>query len=255
MNAESLASLLSLMHASDRLTASKWLSQIDAGEMPSSNVEAQDLPFQRWYRFKEAFSPRFVSAAIASLDKRPHICVDPFGGSGTTALTSQFLGVRPATIEVNPFLADLIEAKLCSYDVRALAGDFARVMEWSKRLKVNPSALLASAPPTFVQPGVDDRWIFDRAIAKRLLGYREAIDTLRSSENKRLFRVVLGSIAVRLSNVVISGKGRRYRSNWEDRTTPPKFRGSNVCRKRAENDSRHQQIRTTRGGSIHTHTR
>jgi hypothetical protein len=86
MNAESLGGLLSPMHASDRLTASKWLSQIDAGDMPSSNVEAQDLPFQRWYRFKEAFSPRFVSSAIASLDKRPQICVDPFGGSGTTAL-------------------------------------------------------------------------------------------------------------------------------------------------------------------------
>src|SRR4051812_22836967 len=100
---EALGSLLSPIHASDRLTASKWLNEIAPGDMPSSNVEAQDLPFQRWYRFKEAFSPRFVLAAIASLDRRPRTCVDPFGGSGTTALTSQFLGIRPATIEVNPF--------------------------------------------------------------------------------------------------------------------------------------------------------
>ena len=35
---------------------------------------------------------------------------DPFGGSGTSALTCQFLGIQPVTIEVNPFLADLIAA-------------------------------------------------------------------------------------------------------------------------------------------------
>lgn len=221
LDADSLGSLLSPVHASDRLTASKWLSQIEPGEMPSSNVEAQEVPFQRWYRFKEAFSPRFVSAAIASLDGRPRICVDPFGGSGTTALTCQFLGIQPATIEVNPFLADLIEAKLCCYDVRTLARDFASVVALRKQLKVNPSTLLACAPPTFVEPGVDCRWIFDKAIIRRLLSYRQAINTLQSSANRRLLRVLLGSIAVRLSNVVISGKGRRYRSGWEARTHVP----------------------------------
>lgn len=102
----------SLVHAADRLTAATWFAQLDVEGVASSNVEAQELPLQRWYRFKEAFSPRFVSEAIASLERKPSICVDPFGGSGTTALTCQFLGVRPTTIEVNPFLADLIEAKL-----------------------------------------------------------------------------------------------------------------------------------------------
>lgn len=115
-------------HAADRLTAEAWFGQLESEGASSSNVEAQELPFQRWYRFKEAFSPRFVSDAIASLEKRPSACTDPFGGSGTTALTCQFLGVRPATIEVNPFLADLIEAKLCRYDLPTLIRDYARVV-------------------------------------------------------------------------------------------------------------------------------
>jgi hypothetical protein len=217
-NPNALEGLLSPVHPGDRLTASKWFGHIEPGDMPSSsNVEAQDLPFQRWYRFKEAFSPRFVSSAIASLSKRPTICVDPFGGSGTTALASQFVGVLPATIEVNPFLADLIEAKLCQYDVRSVARDFAEVVNRSRELKVTPKKLLSAAPATFVEPGIDGRWIFDRNVAKRLLAYREAIVSLDSVENRRLFRVLLGSIAVRLSNVVISGKGRRYRSGWESR--------------------------------------
>jgi hypothetical protein len=184
------------------------VDQIAGNEIASSNVEAQDLPFQRWYRFKEAFSPRFVSSAIASLHKRPLSCIDPFGGSGTTALTSQFLGVRPTTIEVNPFLADLIEAKLTRYDIQSLARDFSAVISRSKEFKINPERLMPSAPATFIEPGVDDRWIFDRAVLKRLLAYREAIETLKSPENRRLFRVLLGSISVPLSNVVISGNPR-----------------------------------------------
>ncbi|MGY4512093.1 hypothetical protein [Bradyrhizobium sp. USDA 3650] len=216
-----LDQLLVNVHAGDRITASKWFGRIAEGDIaPSSNVEAQNLPFQRWYRFKEAFSPRFVSSAIGSLSQRPHACVDPFGGSGTTALACQFLGVRPATIEVNPFLADLIEAKLCRYDVAALTRDYARVLQAARELRVDPVKLLKSGPATMVEPGVDSRWIFNKNVAKKLLAYREAIATLDEPSHRRLFRVLLGSIAIGLSNVVISGKGRRYRSGWEDRPEP-----------------------------------
>ena len=212
-----LESLLLPVHAADRLTASRWFSHIEPGNTPSSNVEAHDLPLQRWYRFKEAFSPRFVFSAIASLDKRPVASIDPFGGSGTTALASQFLGIRPTTIEVNPFLADLIEAKLCRYDIRKLVREFAKVTAAAKDRRSGAIGLLEAAPPTFIEPGVNNRWIFGRAVAKRFLAIRQAIDDLATSENKRLFRILLGSIAIRLSNVVISGKGRRYRSGWETR--------------------------------------
>lgn len=33
--------------------------------------DGKDTAFQRWFHFKEAFSPEFVSAAIASLGYRP----------------------------------------------------------------------------------------------------------------------------------------------------------------------------------------
>lgn len=213
-----LQNLLLPVRADDRLTAAKWFNEIErASFAPSSNVEAQRLAFQRWYRFKEAFSPRFVSTAIGSLEKRPLVCVDPFGGSGTTALTCQFLGVQPATIEVNPFLADLIEAKLHRYDLSSLIRDYATVLKESRSGSINPDKLLRGAPQTFVQPGLDGRWIFNRKIAKRLLAFRQAIDALEKVAHRRLFRVLLGSIAIGLSNVVISGKGRRYRSGWQSR--------------------------------------
>ena len=82
-----------------------------------TNAGAPALPFQRWRHFKEAFAPEIVEEAIRSSSIPVESCLDPFGGSGTTALACQFLGVRPVTMEVNPYLADLIEAKLTGYDV------------------------------------------------------------------------------------------------------------------------------------------
>lgn len=209
------------MHACHRLTAERWFGRDRESGPSSTNQDGQDLPFQRWYRFKEAFAPRAVVDAISSLPRRPASCIDPFGGSGTTALTCQFLGIRPTTIEVNPFLADLIEAKLAWYDLPALMADYRAVVDGAAGLRPDPGVLGSGLPPTFVEPGTNGRWIFARGVAGRILALRTAIETLPTPVNARLFRVLLGSLLIGCSNVVISGKGRRYRSGWQSRPVPP----------------------------------
>ena len=126
-----------------------------------------ELPFQGWRRFKEAFAPELVERALMETPGKVRHVVDPFGGSGTTALAAQFLGVRPTTIEVNPFLADLIDAKLVSYDLDQAATVFGSVVEavWENARKTKP--VFPSAPPTFVEPGVDGRYIFSRRLQGR----------------------------------------------------------------------------------------
>jgi DNA modification methylase len=86
-----------------------------------TNAGSAALPFQRWKHFKEAFVPELIERACSASDRKVKRCLDPFGGSGTSALACQFLGVHATTIEVNPFLADLIEAKLTSYSANQLA--------------------------------------------------------------------------------------------------------------------------------------
>src|SRR5262245_2928349 len=80
-----------------------WLSSAGDTGPHTSNQMAATMPFQRWFKFKEAFAPSFVVDTLKQMDSSPTTCLDPFGGSGTTAVTCQFLGVRPTTIEVNPF--------------------------------------------------------------------------------------------------------------------------------------------------------
>jgi DNA modification methylase len=216
-----ISALTDGLTAGSQLLARNWFSRHAFFGPASTNQDTHDLPFQRWYRFKEAFAPRAVVDAISKLDIPPTSCVDPFGGSGTTALTAQFLGIRPTTVEVNPFLADLIEAKLQSYQTEALLTSYRQVIDAVASSRVDPMAELASAPRTLVAPGVNGRWIYSHEVAERILAYRLAIDAVEDAAHARLLRVLLGSTLVTLSNVVISGKGRRYRSGWERRHVSP----------------------------------
>lgn len=216
-----VAALTGGLSALPRSLARDWFGRHPFIGPASTNQDTHDLPFQRWYRFKEAFAPRAVVDAIARLDRVPRSCIDPFGGSGTTALTAQFLGIRPTTIEVNPFLADLIESKLQPYDPRALVASYSLILDGVTGREGHPAEMLDGAPRTMVSPGVRERWIFAYDVAERILAYRAAIEELSDPTHVRLFKVLLGSTLIDLSNVVISGKGRRYRSGWEIRVVRP----------------------------------
>lgn len=186
-----------------------------------TNAGSEPLPFQGWHHFKEAFAPEIVAQAVRESGRPVATCLDPFGGSGTTALACQFLGVAPTTIEVNPYLADLIEAKLCAYDTDDLALDFSRVV----RATTERSAGLgrfAHLPPTFIEAPGRLRWIFDRGVARRIASHLDAIDALARPQHRRLFRALLGGMLVSVSNVVINGKGRRYRRGWAARHVAPR---------------------------------
>lgn len=186
----------------------------------STNTGTALVAFQSWRNFKEAFAPELIAQAFeeseVALGRPVCTAIDPFGGSGTTALASQFLGVKPFTIEVNPYLADLIEAKLASYNADILRTDLAAVLD--AHIPHVGDDPFPGAPATFVEPGVKGRYIFSRAVASTLAGLRTAIGKTSNLVNRRLMRVVLASITVPVSNVVISGKGRRYRRGWAERT-------------------------------------
>jgi len=187
-----------------------------------SNAGAEPLPFQEWHHFKEAFAPEVVARAVKESHRAVATCLDPFGGSGTTALASQFLGLAPTTIEVNPYLADLIEAKLGNYDANALARDFRQIVRHTSS-HAGDLRRLAKLPATFIESTSTERWIFDRGVARRIACHLSAIDTLSSTMHRRIFRVLLGGMLIAVSNVVINGKGRRYRRRWTERRTPPEM--------------------------------
>ena len=182
-----------------------------------TNSGAQPLAFQGWHHFKEAFPPELIRRAVTETQSKATGCLDPFGGSGTTALASQLLGLPSTTVEVNPFLADVIRAKVALYDSDALTSSFGRICRRSRRVSVDAADLFSYTPATFLQPGSTGRWLFDTVVAERLAALLVAIDSEEEESHRRFFRVLLGGSLVDVSNVVVSGKGRRYRRNWQKR--------------------------------------
>jgi len=180
----------------------------------TTNQDGKGTSFQRWFRFKEAFSPTFVTTAIESLGFRPSHIADPFGGSGTSAITSQLLGIDATTIEVNPFLADLIRSKVSHLAAEALRCE---AVAFQARLTRTRSSMvrLAHLPPTFIESEDKQRWIFPLQVAKRLSQYLLCIDAIEDTDVQRFFKVVLGAVLIDCSNVYVNGKGRRYRSAWQ----------------------------------------
>ncbi len=199
-----------------------------------STAGMEPLPFQTWRPFKEAFAPELVERALFETPGKVEHIADPFGGSGTTALACQFLGIPPTTIEVNPFLADLIESKISLVDFDTAIFEFARVIERVAREDGPVRPVFVGAPVTFVEPGLNGRYIFSSDIARRIIIYRTAIEAIQDIACRRLFRVLLASVVVPVSNVNISGKGRRYKRGWTKRETPPElvdelFRSRVLC--------------------------
>jgi DNA modification methylase len=187
-----------------------------------SNSGAKPLAFQQWRKFKEAFPPEIVKLALSEADFQVTTCIDPFGGSGTTPLACQFLGVHPIAIEVNPYLSDLIECKLSSYDVDSLLKDFSFVIKESREV-VDFRSSFAYLPATFIEPGVENRWIFDANVASRIASMLHAISKVQNPKHQLFFKVLLGGMLIEVSNVSVNGKGRRYRRGWEHRRHEPQL--------------------------------
>ena len=163
--------------------------------------------------------PAFVTDIIAACDHPVQHLLDPFGGTGTTALTAQMHSLDSTSIEVNPFMADVIRVKTSPISPASFTMACRRVVDGT--VVTNADYLpIPGAPPTLLEPGVKGRYVFARETYGALRALHRQI-TLLNAPHARLARVLLGSILVDCSNVTINGKGRRYRKNWAVRRITP----------------------------------
>lgn len=190
----------------------EWLSAYDNQAPTSSNQGTGNLPFQRWFKFKEAFSPKFVTDTLSSLPYKVNVCLDPFVGSGTTAITCKMLGVNSIGTEVNPFLADLARSKITAVDTSKLLALYESVISSLNPMEYDLT-LPEGMPKTFCQPGVNGRYIFSESAYQTIRALIRKYNAL-PDDYSRILKVILGSVLVENSNATINGKGRRYKKNW-----------------------------------------
>lgn len=73
-------------------------------------------PFQRWYRYKEGFSIKFIEQVVEEYrTSEKDTLLDPFAGSGTTLVAANKMGYKGIGFEVNPFSFFLMNTKIQGY--------------------------------------------------------------------------------------------------------------------------------------------
>jgi DNA methylase len=109
----------------DQLPGINWPPPSWNGQLPTGRRNLgvfganRTRPFHRWYPFVEGYSAELVERALAK-PAPDGVVLDPFGGSGTTALATAMLGRDSVFAEVNPYLAWIADVKI--NQARAVVG-------------------------------------------------------------------------------------------------------------------------------------
>ena len=172
-----------------------------------------ELPRHRWYRFKEGFSAGLVAAFTSEyLPKHNGRLLDPFLGSGTTAVEGARLGHAVDGIETNPFMTFMSKVKTRNYtrstDLEAAA------LQCLRRKKRRAEFALPKDSTLVERKGLK-KWLLNDAVGTRFEQLRTAIADYSSAPVRNLLLFALLSSIEDAANARKDGKCWRYKKNWQ----------------------------------------
>ena len=185
------------------------------GRVMQFNQNKQE-PVHRWYPFVEGYSKEFINSIIDELKESPKICLEPFSGSGTTALELQERDILCHSFEVNPFMYLLASVKLeNTYDDNKVVEMLGSIQ---KERECNQAELPETVFKTLYESRNNKKWNFNHEVAVAVQGMKQAILQIDEKKYQDLFKVALASILLDVSNLYRNGKCLSYKSDWEKRT-------------------------------------
>ena len=172
-------------------------------------------PIHRWYPFVEGYSKEFIASIIHELPESPILCLEPFSGSGTTALELQNMGICCHSFEVNPFMFLLASVKLeDGYSLKTTLHYFNNI----KKLRNNYECCLPETPfKTLYENEKVKKWNYSHEVGIALEKLKIAINSIPDAIYRNLFTVALASILLDVSNLYRNGKCLSYKPNWKNR--------------------------------------
>lgn len=172
-------------------------------------------PFHRWYPFVEGYSREFIQSIIKENGKKELVCLEPFSGSGTTALELQNSGIECFSFEVNPLMYLVARVKLENkYTVES-------VNEWLDFINTYRTTIdvvdLKSEFKTLYQSDDKEKWNYNTEVAKAVQKLHCAIKNISDEMYRELFTVALAAILLDVSNLYRNGKCLSYKKDWKER--------------------------------------
>lgn len=82
-------------------------------DLSATFADNMKMPIHKWYRYTAGFSATWVSELIRQeMNNGRTKIIDPFAGSGTVLIESEFAGVESYGVEAHPYIYRIAKAKL-----------------------------------------------------------------------------------------------------------------------------------------------
>jgi len=195
------------------------------------------ISIHQWYPFVEGYSKEFIESILDEIGYTPTNVLEPFSGSGTTALELQFKNISCTSFEVSPFMHLLSSVKLYkNYEV-----DKTKILIENFKIKLSngPKNIRDYKKIPFGRTVVKTenlkKWNFNDESLDGILDIKYAISTIEESAYKDLFRIALASILLEVSNVFRNGKCLSYKKNWETKVRYKREEIHNIFLSKIEN--------------------
>ena len=189
-----------------------WLECYAEAAPTSSNQGVANIPFQRWFHFKEAFSPKFVADTLGALPYKVDLCLDPFGGE-----RDHRRHLPHSRHLVRRHRGQSVPGRLDRSEGYAGAGGSSSARPIIAYYRASD---LARRQPYNCGHAADDGRtrrkgrLSSPPISMRRSA-RSCVHRRLPPDEARLLRVLWVPALAPNSNVTINGKGRRYRRGWE----------------------------------------
>ncbi|EKS7870924.1 hypothetical protein QCQ72_005995 [Bacillus cereus] len=171
-----------------------------------------------WYPFVEGYSKEFIKSIIDELDYVPQHCLEPFSGSGTTAVELQKFKIKCTAFEVNPFMYTLARSKMrTDYTISGFQKNLNYLEQSLSHLIPNIETICP--PPLYksmMQKEQLEKWIFNIETMRGLLDIKYALNKIDDKKYSQLFKIPLASLLLEISNVYRNGKCLSYKKGWKE---------------------------------------
>lgn len=173
---------------------------------PVNFIESMQKPRHRWFPYKEGFSPSFVEDFLtAGVSIKDGLILDPFSGSGTTALVAGEKGLRGLGYDVSP-LTDFVAR------TKAVTMSAAELNDFKSHLEGFAKSALDKRAPTPDNETVNR--YFEPVVLDALMkvkGYYLQID---SPKTKSLFKLAFLTAIEPFSTHRKAGNGVKKKTNY-----------------------------------------
>jgi len=162
-----------------------------------------------WLRLTPAYSVKIVDELLSTFPGKPTHILDPFCGTGTTALCAANLGFTATTVEINPFLAWLAATKTASYSTATIQAAREACGEAIALTKKRDCISMAEPPIHNIE-----RW-WDAQARSFLCRLRPALEqaTAPGSPERSLLLIAFCRTLIALSNASFNHQSMSFRTD------------------------------------------